>query len=60
MIILDGKKVSKDIKDSLKKEVEEIICQNKRAPHLAIVLVGNVMASQIYVKNKIKACEYHL
>ena len=40
MIILDGKKVSKDIKDSLKKEVEEIICQNKRAPHLAIVLVG--------------------
>lgn len=58
MIILDGKKVSKDIKDSLKKEVEEIICQNKRAPHLAIVLVGNVMASQIYVKNKIKACEY--
>lgn len=58
MIILDGKKVSKDIKDSLKKEVEEIICQNKRAPHLAIVLVGNVMASQIYVKNKIKTCEY--
>lgn len=58
MIILDGKKVSKDIKDSLKQEVSDIIKQNKRAPHLAIVLVGEVMASQIYVKNKIKACEY--
>lgn len=58
MILLDGKKVSKDIKDSLKQEVSDIIKQNKRAPHLAIVLVGEVMASQIYVKNKIKACEY--
>lgn len=58
MIILDGKKVSKEIKDELKKEVLEILSQNRRAPHLAIVLVGTVMASQIYVKNKIKACEY--
>jgi len=58
MILLDGKKVSKDIKDNLKQEVLNIINENKRAPHLAIVLVGNVMASQIYVKNKIKACEY--
>ena len=58
MILLDGKKVSKDIKDNLKQEVLNIINENKRVPHLAIVLVGNVMASQIYVKNKIKACEY--
>lgn len=58
MILLDGKKVSQDIKDSLKQDVSEIVAQNKRAPHLSIVLVGNVMASQIYVKNKIKACEY--
>ena len=58
MILLDGKKVSKDIKDNLKQEVSNIVNENKRAPHLAIVLVGNVMASQIYVKNKIKACEY--
>lgn len=58
MILLDGKKVSKDIKDNLKQEVLNIINENRRAPHLAIVLVGNVMASQIYVKNKIKACEY--
>lgn len=58
MILLDGKKVSKDIKDNLKQEVLNIVNENRRAPHLAIVLVGNVMASQIYVKNKIKACEY--
>ena len=58
MILLDGKKVSKDIKDNLKQEVNNILQENKRTPHLAIVLVGEVMASQIYVKNKIKACEY--
>lgn len=58
MILLDGKKVSKDIKDNLKQEVNNILKENKRTPHLAIVLAGEVMASQIYVKNKIKACEY--
>lgn len=57
-MILDGKKVSKQIKDEIKIEIDEIKNQNKRVPHLTIVLVGNVMASQIYVKNKIKACEY--
>ena len=40
MILLDGKKVSKDIKDNLKQEVLNIINENKRVPHLAIVLVG--------------------
>lgn len=58
MILLDGKKVSQDIKDNLKQEVLEITKNNERAPHLTIVLVGDVMASKIYVKNKIKACEY--
>ena len=58
MILLDGKKVSQDIKDNLKKEVIEITKNSERAPHLTIVLVGDVMASKIYVKNKIKACEY--
>ena len=58
MILLDGKKVSQDIKDNLKQEVIEITKNNERAPHLTIVLVGDVMASKIYVKNKIKACEY--
>lgn len=58
MILLDGKKVSQDIKDNLKQEVIEITKNSERAPHLTIVLVGDVMASKIYVKNKIKACEY--
>ena len=58
MILLDGKKVSQDIKDNLKQEVIEITKNSGRAPHLTIVLVGDVMASKIYVKNKIKACEY--
>ena len=44
--IIDGKKISADIKD----EVIE--------PCLAVILVGNDAASQVYVRNKKKACEY--
>ncbi|WP_058485212.1 bifunctional methylenetetrahydrofolate dehydrogenase/methenyltetrahydrofolate cyclohydrolase FolD [Defluviitalea phaphyphila] len=56
-IIIDGKKISQDIKDELKKEVEEL---NKKEiyPGLAVVLVGNNPASKVYVSNKKKACEY--
>lgn len=56
-IIIDGKKISQDIKDELKKEVEELN-QKNIFPGLAVVLVGNDPASKVYVNNKKKACEY--
>src|SRR4051795_3501216 len=57
MLILDGKIASAAIKETLKKEVNEIIENNKRPPHLAAVLVGNNGASETYVASKVKSCE---
>jgi methylenetetrahydrofolate dehydrogenase (NADP+)/methenyltetrahydrofolate cyclohydrolase len=52
--ILDGLKISKDIKKEIKADVEKIVASGKRPPHLAAVLVGNNGASMTYVNNKIK------
>jgi methylenetetrahydrofolate dehydrogenase (NADP+)/methenyltetrahydrofolate cyclohydrolase len=57
MQILDGKKMAAIIKQEIKQEVEAIKLQNKRAPHLAAILVGDNTASQTYINNKIKSCK---
>lgn len=54
--LIDGKAVAQSIKDEIKAEVEKITAGGGRAPALAVVLVGHDPASQIYVKNKRKAC----
>ncbi len=54
--ILDGKWVRDQILTELKPKVERIRSQS-RAPGLAVVLVGNNPASEIYVNNKIRACQ---
>src|SRR5690242_6374357 len=56
MQILDGKIASAAIKESLKKEVQEIINNGKRPPHLSAVLVGTNGASETYVASKVKNC----
>lgn len=56
-IIIDGKKISQDIKDELKLEVVKLKEQGLE-PTLAVVLVGQDPASQVYVRNKKIACEY--
>lgn len=55
--ILDGKKVSDQVKVELAQEVNELISAGQRAPHLAAILVGNDGASETYVASKVKACE---
>lgn len=55
--ILDGLKVSKDIKQEIKTEVDIIIEQGQRAPHLAAILVGENGASKAYVSSKVKDCK---
>ncbi|MCK5237419.1 MAG: bifunctional methylenetetrahydrofolate dehydrogenase/methenyltetrahydrofolate cyclohydrolase FolD [Deltaproteobacteria bacterium] len=50
--LIDGKETAKNIREELKKEVEELGLQ----PGLAVVLVGEDPASQVYVRNKEKAC----
>lgn len=54
-MILDGKELSKKIKKDIKQEVETLIQKTNIVPGLAIVLVGNNPASEIYVRNKLKA-----
>src|SRR5438874_316382 len=53
--ILDGKRVRDDIESELKPRIAALI-EDGRAPGLAVVLVGNNPASEIYVRNKVKAC----
>ncbi len=55
--ILDGLKVSREIKAEIKADVEKILASGKRAPHLVAILVGNNGASETYVKSKIKDCQ---
>jgi methylenetetrahydrofolate dehydrogenase (NADP+)/methenyltetrahydrofolate cyclohydrolase len=56
-ILLDGKAVAAHRRSLLTSEVARFQMKTARAPGLAVVLVGDNPASQIYVKNKIKACE---
>jgi methylenetetrahydrofolate dehydrogenase (NADP+)/methenyltetrahydrofolate cyclohydrolase len=56
MLILDGKHVSQVHRDQLKAKVQEFYQNYGRFPHLTVVLVGQDPASQVYVKNKEKAC----
>ena len=54
MTIIDGKKVSAAVKDSIAEEVKN----SGIKPGLAVIIVGNDPASRVYVNNKKKACEY--
>jgi methylenetetrahydrofolate dehydrogenase (NADP+)/methenyltetrahydrofolate cyclohydrolase len=58
MILLDGKALSDTIKDELRTEVSKHIANGQRPPHLVAILVGENPASQTYVANKVRACEY--
>lgn len=55
--LIDGKKISTEIKDELKERVVNLKAKGIE-PGLAVILVGDNSASQVYVRNKKKACEY--
>lgn len=54
--LIDGKKTSKEILEELAAEVESF-SEGYRAPHLAVVLVGDDPASKVYVKGKMRSAE---
>ncbi|MDE6490277.1 MAG: bifunctional methylenetetrahydrofolate dehydrogenase/methenyltetrahydrofolate cyclohydrolase FolD [Muribaculaceae bacterium] len=56
MELIDGKKVAADIKREIAAEVETMVAQGRRRPHLAAVLVGHDGGSETYVAHKVKAC----
>lgn len=55
--LIDGRKISSDIKGEIAAKVAERKALNKKVPHLAIILVGDDGASQTYVDHKVKACK---
>ena len=57
MTLIDGKLISKQVKEELKIEVDKIIAEGGKIPHLAAVLVGDNGASETYVASKIRSCE---
>lgn len=55
-IILDGNKIAAQIRAEVAEDVKKLTARGKR-PGLAVILAGNNPASEIYVRNKVKACE---
>jgi methylenetetrahydrofolate dehydrogenase (NADP+)/methenyltetrahydrofolate cyclohydrolase len=57
MQLIDGKKISAEILDEIKIEVEALVSSGAKQPHLSAVLVGNDGGSETYVASKMKNCE---
>ena len=57
MELIDGKKVAAEVKQEIAAEVEQMIAEGKRRPHLVAILVGHDGGSETYVRNKVIACE---
>jgi len=55
--IIDGKAIAENLLNSIKSRIDARLTAGKRAPCLAVILVGSDPASAIYVRNKRKACE---
>jgi methylenetetrahydrofolate dehydrogenase (NADP+)/methenyltetrahydrofolate cyclohydrolase len=54
--IINGKQIAQGLLDALARKIAEISASGKRLPQLAVILVGDDPASQIYVSHKAKAC----
>ena len=57
MQIIDGKATAAEIKAEIAAEVQNIVAQGGKRPHLAAILVGHDGGSETYVRNKVRACE---
>ena len=57
MQLIDGKAVAAQIKKEIAKDVDQILAEGGKRPHLAAVLVGHDGGSETYVANKVKTCE---
>ena len=57
MELIDGKATAAKIKEEIAAEVEQIVANGGKRPHLAAILVGHDGGSETYVRNKVLACE---
>jgi methylenetetrahydrofolate dehydrogenase (NADP+)/methenyltetrahydrofolate cyclohydrolase len=55
--IIDGKAVAEKIKSDVRKATDTLAAAGKRRPGLAVIMVGDSAASQVYVRNKRRSCE---
>lgn len=55
--IIDGKTIAQQVRNEVAEQVKQRLAASKRAPGLAVVLVGENPASQIYVASKRRACD---
>lgn len=55
-MIIDGKQIAQTIRGELREQIAALRAEGKRAPKLAVVMVGHNPASETYVANKLKAC----
>ena len=55
--IIDGKAIAADVRNKVRMDIEERVRNGQRAPGLAVILVGQDPASQVYVRKKREACD---
>ena len=55
--IIDGKQIASELRKDLKSRIDTRLAKGLRKPGLAVILVGNDPASEVYVRNKRKGCE---
>ena len=55
--IIDGKSIAQDVRTEVRKAIDGMVGRGLRRPGLAVVMVGDNPASQVYVRNKRRACE---
>ena len=55
--IIDGKSIAENVRQQIKQGIDQRLAAGKRRPGLAVILVGNDPASEIYVRNKRRACD---
>ena len=55
--IIDGKRISAEVREEIADRVAQIKAKQGQTPGLAVIIVGNDPASQVYVRNKKRACE---
>jgi methylenetetrahydrofolate dehydrogenase (NADP+)/methenyltetrahydrofolate cyclohydrolase len=55
--IIDGKQIAANLRKTIKERVQKRLARGLSAPGLAVILIGNDPASEVYVRNKRRACE---
>ncbi len=55
--LIDGRGLAAEVKNQVRSKIEAALARGSRRPALAVVKVGNDPASEVYVRNKRKACE---